>query len=98
MKDTNTSQEPDIIDRLRGLSVLVVGGIGLDAARCISGLRAELAEANADCKRANELINAAIEDYNEALEKAKLHAADAKTAWAECELLRSAIRKLGVKG
>lgn len=43
----------------------------------IASLRKELEEANADCKRANELINAAIDDYNEARNKALDDAAEA---------------------
>lgn len=41
-----------------------------EAAAEITRLRQELAEAREDCTRANELINAAVTDYNEARAKA----------------------------
>ena len=40
----------------------------IEAATEIATLRQQLAEANKDCTRANELINAAIDDYNAELE------------------------------
>lgn len=42
----------------------------------IRQLEAELAAANADCKRANEMINTAIDDYNSELAKARQLEAD----------------------
>lgn len=69
----------DIVERLRTAGVTEVDDdgllhpgseLGVEAATEIATLRQQLAEANVDCKRANEMINAAVADYNEARTKA----------------------------
>jgi len=66
----------DIVERLRHASTSTTKAkLCAEAAAEISALRQQLAEASADCKRANEMINAAVADYNDARAKALEEAA-----------------------
>lgn len=60
-------------DLARGARVDILNALFQKSAE-IERLRNELEQANADCKRANELINAVVDDYNEAIAEIKARA------------------------